>query len=519
MAEARPRWLLPAAGGIVATAVAAALFWLLPEFRSEPEMAVGTAPGPPGIMPGPPGTKPEAPAPMAFEDELIDDPPWTGDLDGMVERRLVRLLVVPNRTDYYLDGGEPKGLVAEYGREYERRLNRRFQTGARPIRVVFVPVMRDDLLPGLTEGKGDIAAANLTITPERLEIVDFSPPFRDEVREILVTGPESPEIATLNGLSGQEIMARRSSSYWPSLEALDGRLRRAELDGLRLRPALEILDDEDLMELVASGYLPWAVVDDHKARAWARALPSLTLRDDLALRSGGEIGWAFRKRSPQLATSLASFVEATAKGTEFGNVVANRYLVAADQLRRSDSADRKRFLDLLAIFRKWGEQYRLDPLLLAAQGFQESGLDQSRHNRSDAVGIMQIRPSTARDPAVGIGRIDRVDNNIQAGAKYLRYLIDQYFDDPDIPEMDRMLFALAAYNAGPSRIAELRRRAAKRGLDSDRWFGGLEIQAERDIGRETVGYVGNIVKYYTVYRGITDQEEARKTARSLIVAR
>ena len=513
MAEHRSRWLLPAAGGIVAAAVAAAFFWLLPEFRSEPEAVVGSAPGPPASRPAVPAE------PTVVEDDPVDDPPWAGDLDGMVERRLVRLLVVPNRTDYYLDGGEPKGLVAEYGREYERRLNRRFQTGARPIRVVFVPVMRDDLLPGLDGGKGDIAAANLTITPERLQVVDFSPPFRDDVREILVTGPESPQITNLEGLSGQEIMARRSSSYWDSLETLDGQVRRADLEGIRLHPALEALDDEDLMELVASGYLPWAVVDDHKARAWSRALPKLTLRDDLVLRSGGQIAWAFRKHSPQLAKSLASFVAATAKGTEFGNVVANRYLVAADQLRASDAADRKRFLDLLAIFRKWGERYRLDPLLLAAQGFQESGLSQRRRNRSDAVGIMQIRPATARDPAVGVSRIDRVDSNIQAGAKYLRHLIDQYFDDPDIPELDRMLFALAAYNAGPSRVAELRRRAAKRGLDSDRWFGGVELQAERDIGRETVGYVGNIVKYYTVYRGITEQEEARRLARSQIVAR
>ena len=292
--------------------------------------------------------------------------------------------------------------------------------------------MRDDLLPGLVGGVGDIAAANLTITPERRAIVDFSPPFRDDVREILVTGPNSPRVATLDGLAGQEIMARRSSSYWASLEALDGRLRAADLQGLRLRPALEALDDEDLMELVASGYLPWAVVDDHKAHAWERALPNLTLREDLVLRSGGKIAWAFRKNSPQLAASLASFVAATAKGTEFGNVVATRYLVAAEQLRANDATDRKRFLDLLSIFRRWGEQYELDPLLLAAQGFQESGLDQTKRNPGGAVGIMQIRPETARDPDVAVDRIDRVDNNIHAGAKYLRHLIDDRFADPEL---------------------------------------------------------------------------------------
>lgn len=506
MAERRLRaWVPIALGGLLGVAVISSALWMLPDFGGTPGPTVPeTAPAPP---------------PAIADEGIVDNPAWTGDLDGMVERREVRILVIPNRTDYYLDRGAPKGLTAEYAREFEQRLNRRFQTGARPIRVTLVPVTRDALLPSLVAGKGDIAAANLTITPERQELVDFTPPFRTDVREILITGPAAPAIATLEDLAGLEIMTRRSSSYWGSLEALDARLRTAGLAGLRLRPVMEALDDEDLLELVAAGHLPWAVVDDHKAKAWQRALPELTLREDLVLRSGGDVGWALRKGSLQLAASLASFTKATAKSTEFGNIVANRYLVAADQLRGNDAADRKRFLDLLALFEKWGERYRFDPLLLAAQGYQESGLDQKKRSPAGAVGIMQIRPETAADRSVQVARIDRLENNIQAGAKYLRHLIDTRFADPAIAELDRMLLALAAYNAGPARIAELRRRAAKRGLDPNRWFGEVELQAEREIGRETVAYVGNIVKYYTVYRGITEQEAARRAARTLIVAR
>lgn len=517
MAELRLRaWVPMAVGGLLGVALVASVLWLLPDRDGSPEAPDAAALPAVHDQAEPP---PEPPPALTAEERLVENPAWTGDLDGMVERRLVRVLVIPNRTDYYLDRGATKGLTAEYGREFERRLNRRFQTGARPIRVVFVPVTRDTLLPALIEGMGDIAAANLTITPERLELVDFTPPFRTDVREILVTGPAAPAIASLEDLSGREIMTRRTSSYWASLEDLDGRLRRSGLAGLRLRPVLEALDDEDLLELVAAGHLSWAVVDDHKARAWQRALPELTLREDLVLRSGGDIGWALRKHSPQLAESLAAFTKATAKGTEFGNIVANRYLVSADQLRGNDAADRKRFLDLLALFEKWGERYRFDPLLLAAQGYQESGLDQKKRSPAGAVGIMQIRPATAADPSVDVARIDRLENNIQAGAKYLRHVIDSRFADPAIGELDRMLLALAAYNAGPSRIAELRRRAARRGLDPNRWFGEVEVQVEREIGRETVAYVGNIVKYYTVYRGITEQEAARREARTLIVAR
>ena len=225
-------------------------------------------------------------------------------------------------------------------------------------------------------------------------------------------------------------MTRRTSSYWAAWRPWTPACVRPASPACGCGPSWRRWTTRTCWSWSAAGHLPWAVVDDHKARAWQRALPELTLREDLVLRSGGEIAWALRKGSPQLAASLASFTKATAKGTEFGNIVANRYLVAADQLRGNDAADRKRFLDLLALFRKWGERYRFDPLLLAAQGYQESGLDQSRRSSAGAVGIMQIRPQTAADPNVDVARIDRLENNIHAGAKYLRHLIDVYFADP-----------------------------------------------------------------------------------------
>lgn len=538
MAERIPTirpWLV--AAGLSVSIVAALVWWQLPRSvepglvdppilapvspaAAPPTATVIETDDPPTVAPAPPMPRLKPTEPVAVTHaELVANPTWTGDLDGMVKRRVLRMLLVPNRTDYYLDHGEPKGLTAEYARELERRLNLQFKLGPRPLRVAFVPVTRDRLIPALLAGEGDVAVANLTITPERLKLVDFSPPFLTDVREIVVTGPHAPVLRTLDDLAGQEIQVRRSSSYWSSLEGLDRHLHAAGMPRLDMVPVPEPIEDEDLLELVDAGMLPLAVVDEHKARAWAKVLPALDLRDDLVLRSGAAIGWAYRKRSPKLAAFLATFAKATARGTEFGNVVAGRYLVQAEQLRRSSPADRRRFLQLLEYFRRSGDRYRFDPLLLAAQGFQESGLDQKKRSRAGAIGIMQLRPETARDPNVDIRGIDRVENNIEAGAKYLRHLIDVYFTDPDIGAFDRMLFALAAYNAGPTRIADLRRRAGGRGLDPDRWFGQVELQAARDIGREPVTYVGNIVKYYVVYRGIVEQEDARTNARSLIVAR
>lgn len=487
-----------------------------------PAPAVPATAAPPAARPPPPATSAavadDTPPPLVHG-ELVENKPWRGDFDGMVKRRLIRMLVVPNRTDYYLDHGQPKGVTAEYARELERRLNLQLKTGARPVQIYFVPVTRDQIIPALRAGLGDIAAANLTITPERLREVAFSAPFLSDVREIVVTGPATPRLTSLDDLAQVEIQTRPSSSYWASLNALDGRLRAAGKPGLQLRAVLDLIEDEDLLELVNAGLLPLAVVDEHKARAWARALPNLTLREDLVLRQGGNIGWAFRQGSPKLAAQLDAFAHATARGTEFGNIVANRYLVQAQQLRRGGPEQRRRFLALLDLFATYGDRYRFDPWLLAAQGFQESGLDQQRRSQAGAIGIMQMLPATAKDPVVGIPRIDRADDNIHAGAKYLRHLIDVYFDDDGIDDFNRMLFALAAYNAGPGRVGELRARAANRGLDPDRWFGQVELQAARDVGRETVTYVGNIVKYYVVYRRIAEQEEARRLARQQIVAR
>ena len=206
--------------------------WALSSRHGPPEQTPAPAPTATVATPTPTATvaTPRS-RPERQQGASPQNPPWRGDLDGMVRRRLVRILVVPNRTDYFLDRGRPRGLVQEYGAELERRLNAKFKTGARSVRVFYVPVGRDELLPALVAGRGDIAAANLTITPERLSVVDFSAPFQRNVREIVVTGPEfaaagharrpfgiADPIAALQQLSGQRRGPRpgaaRPGSYW-----------------------------------------------------------------------------------------------------------------------------------------------------------------------------------------------------------------------------------------------------------------------------------------------------------------
>lgn len=433
---------------------------------------------------------------------------WTGDFDGMKERRGVRILVPFSRTAFFLDKGEALGFEAELGRELEEWLDKRHAKRPYHFQVAFIPTHRDRLFADLAEGKGDIAAGNLTITAERSALVDFVKPWATGIKEVLVAGPSAPAVQSIDDLAGREIKVRKSSSYYTHLVALNEKRKAAHQKQIKVSAADDNLEDEDLLEMVSGGLLPWAVVDRPKAVAWAGLLQGLTVRDDIVFNEGGEIAWAIRKNSPLLMAELDEFVAKHKIGTEFGNDLRLRYFRNVKAIKNALADNEKNKLKaLFPYFQKYGQQYSIDPWLVAAQGYQESGFDQSMHSRAGAVGIMQLLPSTARGEEVGIKDIaSRAEDNIHAGTKYLRYLADHYVTDPAIDARERVFMALAAYNAGPENLAKFQAYAAKHGLKSNVWFGNVEHGAAAIIGQETVQYVGNIYKYYLVYAANNHKE-------------
>jgi membrane-bound lytic murein transglycosylase MltF len=437
---------------------------------------------------------------------------WTGDLDGMRKRGRIRMLVPFSKTFYFIDrGGGQFGATYEFGRAFEDWLNKQDKAKTLRTSVVFIPVPRDRLLSGLLDGTGDIAAGNLTITDERMKLVQFARPLVKNVREILVTGPGAPPVASLDDLAGQEVLVRKSSSYFEHLQALNQSRAEGGKEPILLAELDEELEDEDALEMVNAGLLPWAVVDEHKAQLWAQVFPNLTLRSDIAIHEGGEIAWAMRKDSPQLREVLDKFADTHKLGTTFGNVLKKRYLGSKSPILRATSKeDLAKFDQLVMLFRQYGQQYDFDELMIAAQGYQESKLDQSARSPRGAVGIMQLLPSTAADPAIGITGIEQhPDRNIHAGVKYLRLLVDKYLNDPAIDEKNRTLMAFAAYNAGPGNLRKFRKLAQKSGLDPNVWFGNVEHAAADIVGRETVHYVANIYKYYVAYRLANERLQER----------
>lgn len=440
--------------------------------------------------------------------------PWTGDLDAMVEQRIIRVLTVYGLPRYFLDHGQEKGLTYEWFKMFEDFINQKLGRKHLRIHVVFMPVARDQLIPALISGRGDIAAATLTITPERDELIDFSLPVSKPISEVLVTGPSAPKIGAIEDLAGHTIHVRASSSYRSSLDALNLRLQQQGLETINIKDAPELLEDEDMLEMINAGLLDWAVVDNYKAEIWAGVFENITVRTDLVFRSGGRIGYAFRQNSPQLAEMLNEFLKTHKQGTLKGNILINRYLKNYDWAQNALDADEyKRFQEVIDIFSKFGEQYGVDYLMVAAQGYQESRLDQSARSGAGAIGIMQLLPSTAADSNVGIPDISTAEDNIHAGIKYLNFIRKRYFSDPEVDVFNQTMFAFAAYNAGPARIRKLRAKAAQQGYDPNLWFDNVEVMAAKDIGRETVQYVANILKYYVAYSLTLQQQREREKAR------
>ena len=437
------------------------------------------------------------------------DEKFTGDFKEMVSRRLIRAGVVFNRTQYFIDRGVQRGMVYESLRLFEEEVNKRLKTGKLPVHVAFVPLSRDQLFPALTEGKVDLVAAALTITPERLKLVNFSDPTRTGVNEIVVTPAGVAPMASAEELSGKQVFVRRSSSYYESLVKLNSELQAKGKPPVVIKEAPEALEDDDLLEMVNAGLVDTIVVDNFVAEFWQKVFTRIQLHPNASVRTNGTIAVAVRKNNPDTLKAANIWIKEYGPRTTFGNVVEARYLESTKFAKSAtNQAERQKFEKLVELFRKYGDQYKLDYLLMAAQGYQESQLNNEVRSPVGAIGVMQVMPATGND--LKVGDIKELESNIHAGIKYVRFMMDQYYKDEPMDDLNKLLITLASYNCGPGRMKQLRAEAARRGLDPNVWFGNVERIASERIGRETVTYVANIYKYYVAYRLALEQAEERK---------
>ncbi|MEM6533777.1 MAG: transporter substrate-binding domain-containing protein [Myxococcota bacterium] len=421
-----------------------------------------------------------------------------GDLDDLKERGSIRLLTRNNAVSYYLHRGQHLGFDYELTELLAKSLGLRLE--------VVVPPSRDQLVPWLLDGRGDIIAGGFTVTPDRERQVRFSEPYLF-VEEVLVQRADAG-IQTAADLRGKTIHIRRSSSFFSSLEKARERL------GFVFDFVGEDVETETLVARVAQGEYDFTVADTHilgveklvhDGIEGACALDVLTdeelnLNAPLAWEAPGrpgdlgskEIAFALRPDSTVLLPRVNDFVREHFRGLEY-NMLRNRYF---GNQRRANEAKLERvgetgvLSDYDALIKKFSARYELDWRLMASLAYQESRFDPKAQSWVGAQGLFQVMPATGRE----LGFVDLKDpeQSTHAGIKYVSYLIGRFEAHLDFRQ--RVRFALASYNAGFGHVQDARRLARELGLNPDRWFKNVEramllLQQPRYYKRARYGYV------------------------------
>ncbi len=434
----------------------------------------------------------------------------TGDLDAMVKARNIRALVIYSHSSFFYVNGRPEGIFFEALREFEQYVNQKLRTGKQHVQVTFIPVRPDQLESYLTEGIGDLIAYPVAITPEREQRIDFSVAIQTNVKQILVTGRGFGQVSSLQDLGGKKIFVNPLTTYYGNLEKLNDSLRKQGQPAILIETAGRNLVDEDLMEMVNAGILPATVTTTERAKLWASVFANITTHLNIVISDEENLAWAVRKNNPKFEDLLNGWLTTHVAGTSFGNTLIRRYLQSAQWIKKNptDEEEFKKFSETADFFKQYASQYGFDYLMVVAQGYQESMLNQSARSPGGAVGIMQVKPGIAAAPPISIPSVMTAENNIHAGVKLLRTIADEYLSDPKIDPENRLLLTFASYNAGPNRIAELRKDAAAQGLDPNKWFGNVELLVSQKMGQTTVQYVSNIYKYYVAYKLVVEQGQS-----------
>lgn len=468
----------------------------------------------------PPGTLEVADADAAAPTHALNLPltaHWTGDFDALVKRKVIRALVVNSKMEFFYDKGRPRGTAAEALQEFEVEVNKKLGNPNPRIKIAFIPMPLAELKSALESGIGDIIATAIVISPEREKFVDFTIPYYTRAKKVVVTNANTPAPKSLDDLSGQVVWVNPLSVANQGLASLNESLKKAGKPEVAVRVSDQNLTEDDLLEMVNAALIPATVAGNLRSQFWSKVYPNIRVDSDAVVGGEGDLAWAVRKNSPQLKQVLDGFIQNHGQGSAFGNTVLQRYLKSTKWVKDStSSAEMAKFQAYVKYFQQYAQEYDFDYLMLMAQGYQESMLNQSLRSPRGAVGVMQVLPQYAAANPIGIPNVQDAEANIHAGVKMMHNIQLNYFNDPGIDSMNKTLFTFAAYNAGPGRVAKLRRMATEQGLDPNKWFGNVELMAAKDIGQETVQYVSNIYKYYVAYKMAVSQAEVRARAKESV---
>ena len=401
----------------------------------------------------------------------LTDDRTTGDLEALKARGSLRVVTLNNPVNYFLYRGRMMGFDYEVSKLAAARLGVRLE--------MVVPPRRDLVFDWLLEGRGDIIASTLTVTPERQDSLAFSRPYLF-IEELVVQAADADEpLAEIRELEGRSIHAWESSSHYQSLVKLQDVVGPFEIVAIP-----EDMEFEAILDRVAASEFPLAVVDSHIMEAELRFRDDVTIAFPLedprtpppgrhsVIAHDKAVAFAMRPDNPELAAFVDAFVDDIRGSLDYG-VIRNRYFEGNQRLprvKKRRAAVSGRLSPYDEIFRLYSKRYGLDWRLMVAQAYQESGFDPNAESWVGAQGLFQLLPSTALE--LGFEELYDPETGIHAGIKYMNLILERL--DPRIPLKHRLRFALAAYNAGWGHLEDARRLAEEKGWDRNKWFGHTE---------------------------------------------
>ncbi len=425
-------------------------------------------------------------------------------------------LVDNSLSSYFIYKGEPKGFEFELLKIFaqEHRLKLR-------IKIIHNP---NAILDSLLEGKGDLVAANLSISEKRKMKVNFTAPLF-QTRQILVQRiPDSRKEITADQLDaslvrdpiqleGKNVMVRKSSSYYDRLVNF-----RSETGiDFSIQESPDYLVTENLIEMVAEKKINYTVCDENKANLICPSFDNIDCKTQVSFSQN--IGWAVRKESKMLLDSLNVWIESKKGGKDY-NLIFDDYFKSSSKTRKEV---RKDFEEIISgqiseydeIIKKHASRIGWDWKLLAAQIYQESKFNPGNKSWAGAIGLLQLMPKTALNNGVEKSELTDPEKNLEAGTAHIEWLQRQWTSVvKDSAEVIK--FTLASYNAGYGHVSDARRMAKKNGMNPDKWddsveqmmllkmkpqyYNQPEVKYGYCRGTEPVNYVKDILENFDYYR-------------------
>jgi membrane-bound lytic murein transglycosylase F len=432
--------------------------------------------------------------PMEIEEEIDREVNLESgyDLKEIKEKGELRALVDNSTTSYFVYKGRPMGFEYELLSRFAEHIGVNLQV---------IPTHDlENIFNDLNELRGDIIAANLTITKPRREKVAFSMPILRS-RQVLVQRQAQPQdikqgkllVTHPTELVDKEVYVHKGSSFYRRLQHLSDEIG----SDIYIKEVAGNISVEKLIQKVSEGEIDYTVADEHVAKINNAYYHNLHIKTPISLEQ--QAAWAVRKESPELLLAIDEWLKDFKKTVDFrviylkyyGNTGLYRERVRSD-LFTARSGKISQYDELI---KKEAERLGWDWRLLASLIYQESRFDHHAESWVGAKGLMQLMPTTLAE--YGLDETAGPAANVHAGVDYLLWLDKQFAEKVENPK-ERVKFILAAYNVGLGHVFDAMRLAEKYGLNPKLWYQNV---AKMMLKKSDEKYYSDEVVHYGYCRG------------------